>query len=163
MRLLLIICLLTSITTFGQSVLVARPGSRIAVYFKPFIIPGGEYEIVKVDSAADKYWLKSKLGENITTRAEYSPDNSIKGADIQQYFWSQPTCDSIIKRHGKVAWKKIINGKVAIGWGQDLCRLSWGEPVKINQAHSVAGTVEQWVYPNSQLFFKNGKLNTIQD
>jgi hypothetical protein len=163
MRLLMLFLLLNSITTYSQSVLVAKPASKNVTSFKPGITPGEEYEIVKADSVADKYWLKRKAGDDITTSADYSQDNSIKSADIQQYFWSQAACDSIIKRHGKVAWKKIISGKLVIGWSSDLCLLSWGEPVRIKQTHTLAGSVEQWIYPHSQLFFKNGKLNTIQD
>jgi hypothetical protein len=164
MRLVIAFLLLTSITGYCQPVLVAKPGSRNVSYFKPAIIPGGEYEIVKADSVADKFWLKRKAGDNLTTSTDYSQDNSIKGADIQQYFWSQKACDSIIRRHGKVAWKKLIDGKLVIGWSPDLCKLSWGDPMRIKQSHNLDGTVEQWIYANSsQLFFKNGKLNTIED
>jgi len=163
MRLLLVILILNSMTVFGQSILVAKPDSRKALFVKPNILPGEDYGIVKADSVADKYWLKNKTGDDVTTTTDYSPDNSIKGADILQYFWPKATSDSIKRRHGATAWKKIINGKVVIGWSQDLCRLAWGEPTRIKQTHTLAGSLEQWIYPDSNLYFKNGKLSNIQD
>lgn len=64
----------------------------------------------------------------------------------------------------QVNWDLVTKGKVKIGWDKNLCKLSWGEPEKINTTKGSFGTHEQWVYlGESYLYFENGKLTTIQE
>jgi len=64
----------------------------------------------------------------------------------------------------QVNWNLVTKGKVKIGWDKKLCKLSWGEPEKINTTKGSFGTHEQWVYPDeSYLYFENGKLTAIQN
>ena len=60
-------------------------------------------------------------------------------------------------------WNLIMDSKVRIGMDDKSCRLSWGEPKKINKTTGSFGVHEQWVYENSYLYFENGKLTAIQD
>lgn len=60
-------------------------------------------------------------------------------------------------------WILIRQGKVRIGMTKAVCELSWGKPQKINKTIGTYGTTEQWVYEGSYLYFKNGKLTSIQN
>jgi hypothetical protein len=49
----------------------------------------------------------------------------------------------------------------------EMAKLSWGFPAKINKTITASGTNEQWVYENlfsdnEYLYFENGKLTAIQ-
>lgn len=61
-------------------------------------------------------------------------------------------------------WNLIISGKVQRGMTKEQCRLSWGNPEKVNVTTGAFGTHEQWVYyGDSYLYFENGKLTAIQN
>jgi hypothetical protein len=47
---------------------------------------------------------------------------------------------------------------------KEMCKLSWGEPEKVNTTTTKYSTHEQWVYSDgSYLYFEKGVLTTIQD
>lgn len=60
-------------------------------------------------------------------------------------------------------WCLIQEGKVIIGMSKEACRLSWGAPKGINTTTGEFGVQEQWVYGDRYLYFKNGRLTTIQN
>lgn len=61
-------------------------------------------------------------------------------------------------------WSAIEQEKVFIGMTAEQARMSWGDPKDINRTKTAAGSSEQWVYSSgSYLYFKNGKLTTIQN
>lgn len=61
-------------------------------------------------------------------------------------------------------WNLIMNGKVQRGMTKEQCRLSWGNPEKVNVTTASFGTHEQWVYYGDRyLYFENGKLTAIQN
>lgn len=62
-------------------------------------------------------------------------------------------------------WTLITKGEVRIGMTKEECKLSWGEPEDINITAGSFGRIEQWVFygGNSFLYFKNGRLSTIQN
>lgn len=66
------------------------------------------------------------------------------------------------KKFGKNNLAKILQGNVSIGMTKEMAKISWGEPDKINQTITAAGTHEQWVYNNNYLYFDNNKLTAIQ-
>jgi hypothetical protein len=45
---------------------------------------------------------------------------------------------------------------------KEMCKLSWGEPEKINETITAGQKSEQWVYSDNYLYFDNGKLRAIQ-
>jgi len=63
------------------------------------------------------------------------------------------------------AWSYIKNEKVYIGMTEQMCKLSWGKPQKVNRTTGSWGTKEQWVYGDfgPYLYFDNGTLTTIQN
>lgn len=46
---------------------------------------------------------------------------------------------------------------------EEVLRSSWGKPREINQTHTGHGTTEQWVYGGGYLYFRNGRLNAVQN
>jgi hypothetical protein len=62
-----------------------------------------------------------------------------------------------IKKFGKDNWKIILNEKVQVGFTEEMTRVSWGEPEKINRA----SYGDQWVYSNNYLYFENGKVKSF--
>lgn len=70
----------------------------------------------------------------------------------------------ILKKYGKQVADLINKGIVKIGWTEQMCIYSWGKPNEINKTTTQDGVSKQWVYSNNRyLYFKNGKLTTIQD
>lgn len=53
--------------------------------------------------------------------------------------------------------------KIGMTKNQVRNQTNWGEPNSINKTVTAYGTIEQWIYDDYQyLYFKNGKLTTIQ-
>ena len=61
------------------------------------------------------------------------------------------------KKFGNTNWEKILNGKVVVGFTEEMVLLSWGEPEEINRA----SYGDQWVYDGQYLYFENGKLKSF--
>jgi len=59
-------------------------------------------------------------------------------------------------------WNTILLGKVKIGMTKEMCKLSWGEPQKINETITSKSKSEQWVYSDNYLYFANNKVIAIQ-
>ena len=65
-------------------------------------------------------------------------------------------------------WLLIQSGDLKLGMTKLECELSYGAPDDINSTSNKLGSSEQWIY-NRQiggdvyLYFKNGRLTTIQD
>ncbi|MBD3627575.1 hypothetical protein [Cyclobacterium sp.] len=62
--------------------------------------------------------------------------------------------ESYRKKFGDGNWNTILEGKIKVGFTEEMAIVSWGEPDKINRA----SYGDQWVYGNQYLYFKNGKL-----
>ena len=65
-------------------------------------------------------------------------------------------------------WTLIKQGMVTIGMTSEECKLSWGQPDKINQTIQDGLTVEQWIYigltdTRRYLYMYNGKLKSMQN
>lgn len=60
-------------------------------------------------------------------------------------------------------WNAIRAQEIFIGMNEEMVILSVGHPTRKNITKSSTGTFAQWVYGNwAYLYFKNGKLTTIQ-
>ena len=60
-------------------------------------------------------------------------------------------------------WMSILLSEVKMGMTGEMCRLSWGAPARINNTVVQGVQQEQWVYEDGHyLYFKNGKLSTVQ-
>jgi hypothetical protein len=70
--------------------------------------------------------------------------------------------DNYIKKLGQENFDLILQGIVKIGFTKEMCRLSWGEPKKINETVTAGKKTEQWVYYDNYLYFDNGILTAKQ-
>lgn len=61
------------------------------------------------------------------------------------------------KSFGQENWVRILSGKVQVGFTEEMVKLSWGEPKKINKA----SYGNQWVYDSQYLYFENGTLKAF--
>ncbi len=65
-------------------------------------------------------------------------------------------------RFGINNFNLILNRKIVIGMNKEMCKMSWGEPSKINQTITGRSVSEQWVYSDNYLYFTNGVLTAMQ-
>jgi hypothetical protein len=65
--------------------------------------------------------------------------------------------ESFKKKFGVSNWYLILNREVKIGFTEEMVKLSFGEPIKINKA----SYGDQWVYKDQYLYFENGKLKSF--
>ena len=60
-------------------------------------------------------------------------------------------------------WARIIKGQVVEGMTKEECRLSLGNPQRINEGHDQGGVREYWYYDGgSYLYFIDGLLNNYR-
>jgi hypothetical protein len=57
-------------------------------------------------------------------------------------------------KFGEENWSKVLDEVVVIGFTEEMARMSWGEPKKINRSSSG----DQWVYDGQYIYFENGKM-----
>lgn len=70
----------------------------------------------------------------------------------------------LTKRFGAKNAKIIADGKVSIGFTQEMCKEALGEPDYINTTQNMFTTLEQWVYGHDlYLYFQKGKLQSIDE
>ncbi|MBT7463644.1 MAG: hypothetical protein HN686_06665 [Bacteroidetes bacterium] len=77
-------------------------------------------------------------------------------SDFDRYFFLQDP-RSRYPHISDDIWEKIQIGKIQIGMTEEMVKLSWGPPEKINR--SSGG--DQWVYKNQYLYFENGKMTSF--
>jgi len=82
--------------------------------------------------------------------------------DRYQVTYTIPEAAKYRKKFGIGNFNKILENKVLIGFTQEMCKLSWGEPNSINKTITSGKKSEQWVYTDNYLYFENGILTAIQ-
>ncbi len=83
--------------------------------------------------------------------------------EIQQRLAKERLAD-LTKRFGAKNAKIIADGKVSIGFTQEMCKEALGEPDYINTTQNMFTTLEQWVYGHDlYLYFQKGKLQSIDE
>ena len=121
---------------------------------------------VGTDSEPVKIILENPEGNDFFYTVFLSGTNTSKismARPFSYYFYFSNPKDQY-PNMSQVNWNLVTKGKVKIGWDKKLCKLSWGEPEKINTTKGSFGTHVQWVYPDeSYLYFENGKLTAIQN
>ncbi|MCR4940383.1 MAG: DUF2845 domain-containing protein, partial [Treponemataceae bacterium] len=70
--------------------------------------------------------------------------------------------DVYLEKFGEDKWNTILAEKVSVGMTKEMCRLSWGEPKRVNKTITESVIREQWVYGSNYLYFENGILSSIQ-
>lgn len=69
-------------------------------------------------------------------------------------FLDKKESDRIKKKYGLSQWKLILNHEICNGMSKSAVEESWGEPEYINRT----SYNEQWVYRDSYVYFKNGRV-----
>ena len=96
--------------------------------------------------------FKNSLGEKIAIAYMYAIGKYSNGRSytlVQSQAYHQ--------KFGEKNWLIILDNNVVIGFTEEMVRLAWGEPKKIN--HASYG--DQWIYENRYLYFENGKLKSF--
>lgn len=60
-------------------------------------------------------------------------------------------------------WELIRKGIIRPGMKEAEVILSWGSPLSIKKSKVRGGMYDEWGYPSTFLYFKNGILNTMHD
>ena len=112
--------------------------------------------IIDQDHGALCYMITNKKDETI----------NIKWCHVNDYHRLTGPCvlrydDNLKKIHDKQPemYKRIMEGKIAIGMTKDMVLMSWGYPANVNDASFGDG----WMYSTGQfLYFFDGKLESFQ-
>ena len=106
-----------------------------------------DYTLDLSEITHNKRFILQKDNVTISVAKDYVLDKT--------QFFSIEESEKYLSEYGETNWNKILAGKVVIGFTKEMCELSWGKPKDINiSSHSP----EQWVYEDSYLYFKDGKL-----
>jgi hypothetical protein len=95
--------------------------------------------------------LENNLGHTIFLPLSSYNKPSFK---IQWGIYNPIEVKNYIERFGVENWEIILNSEIKIGFTEEMVKLAWGLPKKINRTSGL----DQWVYENQYLYFNNGKL-----
>ena len=98
--------------------------------------------------------LQNSYGEQIPLGINWLEKNT--------HAFTKEQSDVYLEKFGEDKWNTILAEKVSVGMTKEMCRLSWGEPEKVNKTTTKSGTSEQWVYYANYLYFEDGILTSIQ-
>jgi hypothetical protein len=96
--------------------------------------------------------IKNDLGEKVLADYEYLFE---LGGKNQVYTWKK--AETYKTKFGVVNWNIILDREVKIGFTEEMVRLAWGEPKRVNKS----SYGDQWVYDDQYLYFENGKLKAF--
>lgn len=110
----------------------------------------------------EKYFnLSLLLKDNNNQTLSINYDIAI-GPNKYNNVFTDKEADKFKTKFGQSNWLIILQGKVKIGMTKEMCKISWGEPTRINETITNGKKSEQWVYSDNYLYFSNGILTTIQ-
>ncbi|MCC8409785.1 hypothetical protein LJ707_12670 [Mucilaginibacter sp. UR6-1] len=130
--------------------------------FEPVLVT--DIVISYLSSVPARFIVKTKNGEVGLTDVLVSGTNS-----APEFLFTRRFTNIFFTKDPKLTykftpamWAKIKAGVTEIGMTEDQVKLSRGFPDKINRSTG-AGTADQWIYGESYLYFRNGKLTSIQN
>lgn len=140
------------------------------------VVAGNKIEAKKVEVPAQPVIVKKVtepkqvVAANTTTPVApieiKTPEITVKDGpdpEIQARLTKARLAD-LTKRFGAKNAKIIADGKVSIGFSQEMCKEALGEPDYINTTQNMFTTLEQWVYGHDlYLYFQKGKLQSIDE
>lgn len=80
-----------------------------------------------------------------------------------KYGMSEEEREAAIAAQPEPVRTQIRSGKVYLGFTKEQVVLTWGKPLRVNRHGGSWGVHEQWVYANTYLYFRDGKLSSYQD
>lgn len=106
----------------------------------------------------EQYYQLSLVVSSADGTKAYVPyerlENKKKG---KKEIFLKSEADRYTERFGEASWQTILAGKVRAGFTEEMVLLSWGKPVKINQA----SYGNQWVYDGQYLYFERGVMTSF--
>ncbi len=125
------------------------------------ITTGEEIEFIKgeyvkcIDITIDeKYYNLSLLLVNAKGQ-QFLFDLNSRFLNICRIYTKQEA-ELLSKKFGEGNWQTIRDEEIKVGFTEEMIKVSWGEPDKINRS----SYGDQWVYGNQYLYFENGKLKS---
>ena len=74
-------------------------------------------------------------------------------------FFIKSDYDRLIKKYGATWMNLVVQQKIKVGMPEELVRLSWGNPQRIN---TDSNGLNQWVYGSDYVYIKNGVVSSWQ-
>lgn len=105
----------------------------------------------------EKYYSLALIIENSLGETTHIGYKSVLNSKYRKSGFTAQEADIYSKRFGQNNWDKILDGKVLVGFTEEMVRMSWGEPSKINKA----SYGDQWVYDGQYLYFEKGVLKSF--
>ena len=90
--------------------------------------------------------LENRLNEQIFCDLLY--------LNSEHYLFTLENAEKYKNKFGEKKWKKIIEGKISIGFTEEMVLIAFGKPKEINKSTDN----DQWVYENQFLYFEDGIL-----
>jgi len=88
--------------------------------------------------------------------SEFQP-NSKFGLDFDLFFLDKSRSERIKKNFGIKLWQAMMDEEIQIGMSDEMVRIAWGLPNKINENVTLYGSQEQWIYGSRFVYFQKGK------
>ncbi len=105
----------------------------------------------------DKYYTFSLILENSKGELTTLSHNTAFGTYGKYTVFPLEDAKRYETKFGKENWLKILDSKVITGFSEEMVKLSWGEPDKINRS----SYTDQWIYGDQYLYFENGKMKSF--
>ena len=119
------------------------------------ILNKGEYYHCLDVTISEKYFETSLLLIN-NKKEKFLFPLYARSLDKRRIFLKSEVED-YLTRFGEGNWDTILDEKVKVGFTEEMTRVSWGEPDRINRA----SYRDQWVYGKQYLYFEKGKLTSF--
>lgn len=139
-----------------------------------YIMKSNSGEIISSETIDGSYPSKFRIVNKLDTFVEGGLFfMSIEDYNNQVASYSKEKKDAVAKnnnrivkltqKYGKVNAVLIAKGKVEIGMSKEMCKESWGIPLKNDVEKTKANTKETFIYGwSKRLYFENGKLVKIE-
>lgn len=116
--------------------------------------PGDEWKCIDL-TIEERFYTLSLILQN---QEEESIVISIRNSNNQNFLFDLADAREYKQKFGDEKWTKILEGKVIIGFTEEMVKLAWGEPDEINRSSQGP---DQWVYDNQYLYLENGILKSF--
>ncbi|MDC3395051.1 hypothetical protein OAX10_01735 [Flavobacteriales bacterium] len=99
----------------------------------------------------EKYYYLSLILENSISEQIFI---DLIYLNHEHYIFSLDNANKYKKKFGEEKWSEIIEGKINIGFTEEMVLIAFGKPKKIKKSTDS----DQWVYDNQFLYFEDGIL-----
>lgn len=87
-----------------------------------------------------------------------------KQVAAKYYAWKTYKLYNLCQKYGDKYGSLIIDKKIDIGMSPEMCRESWGYPIRVLTGSNKLGDYTEWIYSNNRhIYFVNNKVVEIQN